>query len=264
MPYLPIGVHVAVVDPGVGTARAGVAMQTARGDYPRGPRQRPAHAGRGQARWHHACAPSGEPALRAAGRLQLLPRPRSLRARRSPPCRRRGHRGAGPGHGPRRLLGLEWPRPQIGPGLLRAQAIYIDTFGNIKLSALADDLASALPDLRFGERLSLRLGEGPGAREVAATWARTFGDVAEGAPLLTADSYGRASLAVHQGSAATSYGVSLDSVVEVARPSAPVRPARPPRPASPPPPPWWRMPTSLLASLRRAILDVCGPGSWAS
>ena len=36
-PYLPVGAHVAVVDPGVGTERRAVAMETARGDHLVGP-----------------------------------------------------------------------------------------------------------------------------------------------------------------------------------------------------------------------------------
>ena len=67
---------------------------------------------------------------------------------------------------PRRLMELEWPRPEIQPGRLRAQAIYLDTFGNVKLSALTDDLASALPDLHPGERLMVRIGTVGAAREV--------------------------------------------------------------------------------------------------
>ena len=55
---------------------------------------------------------------------------------------------------PRRLLGLEWPRPDIRPGRLATQAIYIDTFGNVKLSALAEDVAGAFPELRLGEELA--------------------------------------------------------------------------------------------------------------
>jgi len=130
---------------------------------------------------------------------------------------------------PRRLQDLEWPAPRIYPGRLRTQAIYLDTFGNVKLSALADDLAAALPGLRLGERLVVRIGEGPDRRDVSAVWARTFGEVRQGAPLLTADSYGRASLAVHLGSAAAAFGVTLDAPIEVIRPA--VRP--PPRPVVP-------------------------------
>jgi S-adenosylmethionine hydrolase len=149
---------------------------------------------------------------------------------------------------PRRLLDLEWPRPEIARGILRSQAIYVDTFGNVKLSALADDLSAALPGLHFGERLLLRVGEGQGRREVSLTWASTFGEVPEGAPLLTADSYGRVALSVHQGSAAGTYGIAVDTCLEVARPAPPPRRAAAPRwssaprPVPPPPSPHPRPP----------------------
>src|SRR5215207_8155389 len=37
LPHMPVGVHVAVVDPGVGTDRRGVALRVARGDILVGP-----------------------------------------------------------------------------------------------------------------------------------------------------------------------------------------------------------------------------------
>ena len=37
LPHMPIGVHVAVVDPGVGTERLGVALEVGRGDILVGP-----------------------------------------------------------------------------------------------------------------------------------------------------------------------------------------------------------------------------------
>ena len=118
---------------------------------------------------------------------------------------------------PRLLLGLEWPRPAILPGRLRSQAIYVDTFGNVKLSALAEDLAMALPELRLGESVHLAMGDGAGGPSIQAVWSRTFGEVAVGAPLLTTDSYGRVSLAVHQGSAAAAYAIGTDTAIEISR-----------------------------------------------
>jgi S-adenosyl-L-methionine hydrolase (adenosine-forming) len=241
-PYLPIGAHVAVVDPGVGTARKGVALQTARGDYLVGPDNgllMPAAARLGGITAAHLLeeprfalpdvsssfhgrdifAPAGAH-LAAGVAIEDLGRPVD----------------------PRRLLDLEWPRPEIRPGILRVQAIYLDTFGNVKLSALIDDIERALPGLRFGERLLLRRGKGSDRREVSVTWARTFGDVAERAPLLTADSYGRVALSVRRGSAAATYGIVIDSSLEIARPPQlpPTRPA--PLPLPPPPPPGPRPP----------------------
>ena len=48
------------------------------------------------------------------------------------------------------------------PVVCASQAIYLDTFGNVKLSALVEDLAAALPGLRLGERLVVRIGDGGG------------------------------------------------------------------------------------------------------
>jgi S-adenosylmethionine hydrolase len=242
-PYLPIGAHVAVVDPGVGTAREGVALLTARGDYLVGPDNgllMPAAARLGGITAAH---------LLEEGRYALPDKSSSFHGRDlfAPAG---AHLAAGVAIDdlgrsvdPRGLVDLEWPRALVRAGALQTQAIYLDTFGNVKLSALSDDLLAALPGLRFGERLLLRL-EGSDAREVPLTWARTFGEVPQGAPLLTADSYGRVALSIHQGSAAAVYGVRVDSPLEITRPSSPPRPTqRWPGSGggSPPPPP--RTPT---------------------
>ncbi|MEX1295064.1 MAG: SAM-dependent chlorinase/fluorinase [Candidatus Limnocylindrales bacterium] len=236
-PYLPVGAHVAVVDPGVGTARKGVALQTARGDYLVGPDNgllMPAAARLGGITAAHLLE---EPRYALPdvstsfhGRDIFAPAGAHLAA--GVPIDELGR-----SVDPRRLLDLEWPRPEIRRGAMRAQTIYIDTFGNVKLSALADDLASALPSLRFGERLVLRVEEGSARREVPITWVATFGEVPEGAPLLTADSYGRVAVSVHQGSAASAFGLELDTTVEVARPVPPLPPRRaasPPARSAPP------------------------------
>jgi S-adenosylmethionine hydrolase len=237
-PYLPIGVHVAVVDPGVGTAREGIVLATLRGDRLVGPDNgllMPAAARLGGiTRAHllenpHYALPDISSSFH--GRDVFAPAAAHLAAGVA-------IEELGRAVDPRRLQELEWPWPEIRPGRLRAQAIYLDTFGNVKLSALADDLAAALPGLRPGEQLLLAIGEGQHVREVAVTWARTFGDVPEGAPLLTADSYGRLALSVHLGSAVERYGLALDTLIEVAAavpgPSL-SRPMPPPSPLLPPP-----------------------------
>jgi S-adenosylmethionine hydrolase len=220
-PHLPLGTHVAVIDPGVGTARKGIAMETARGDYLVGP--------------DNGLLMPAAARLGGIVRVHLLENPDYALPEISSSFHGRDVFAPAAAHladglaieelgravDPRRLLDLEWPRPDIRPGRLSSSAIYLDTFGNIKLSALADDLMAALPGLQFGDRVSIVLGRGGGARQVHAVWARTFGDVPEGAPLLTADSYGRVAVSVHQGSAASSYGIALDSDVDVTRSPTP-------------------------------------------
>jgi S-adenosylmethionine hydrolase len=238
-PYLPVGAHVAVVDPGVGTARKGIAIQTARGDHLVGP--------------DNGLLMPAAARLGGITRVHLLENPRYALPDVSSSFHGRDVFAPAAAHlvaglaieelgravDPRRLLDLAWPRPDIRPGHLGSSAIYVDTFGNVKLSALADDLAAALPGLSIGEPLRIRVGDGDTARDVNVSWARTFGDVPEGAPLLTSDSYGRVALSVHQGSAAASYGVGIDTSIGISRSPAPTPrpPAARPRGTRPPAPP---------------------------
>jgi hypothetical protein len=240
VPFLPVGVHVAVIDPGVGTARQGIAIEVPRGDYLVGPDNgllMPAAARLGGITHAHLLENPryALPDVSSSFHGRDLFAPAGAHLAAGVPIEELGR-----AVDPRRLLDLEWPGAHIRPGLLSAQAIYLDTFGNVKLSALTDDLEAALPGLRFGDRLLLRVGEGAARREVPALWARTFGDVPEGAPLLTADSYGRVALSVHQGSAAEAFEIALDALVEVVRPVPPPAPARPgpaPQRSTRPPPP---------------------------
>jgi S-adenosylmethionine hydrolase len=220
VPYLPVGVHLAVVDPGVGTDRKGIAIQAARGDY--------------------LVGPDNGLLMPAAARLGGITRAHLLEDRRySLPEISSSFHGRdvfapaaahladgvrieelGRAVDPRRLLALEWPRPDIRPGRLVSQAIYLDIFGNVKLSALAEDVAAAFPGLALGEPMEIRIGDDVAARTINAMWVRAFGDVPEGAPLLTVDSYGRAMLAVHRGSAAATCGIPLDSSIGILRAAA--------------------------------------------
>ncbi len=227
VPYLPIGAHVAVVDPGVGTARKGIAIQTLRGDYLVGP--------------DNGLLMPAAARLGGITRAHLLEDPRYSLPEISSSFHGRDVFAPAAAHladgvaidqlgravDPRRLAELEWPRPAILPGRLASQAIYLDTFGNVKLSALVEDLASALPGLQLGERLVVRIGAGAALREIGMPWVRTFGEVPTGTPLLTTDSYGRVSLALHQGSAADTFGVTLDEAVEVGRATGRSYPPRP-------------------------------------
>ena len=160
VPYLPIGAHVAVVDPGVGTARMGIALQTLRGDYLVGP--------------DNGLLMPAAARLGGITRAHLLEDPRYSLPEISSSFHGRDVFAPAAAHladgvaiealgravDPRRLLGLEWPAPAILPGRLSSQAIYLDSFGNVKLSALADDLVAALPGLRLRRAADRPPGQG--------------------------------------------------------------------------------------------------------
>jgi S-adenosylmethionine hydrolase len=87
--------------------------------------------------------------------------------------------------------------PQIEPGLrLTAEVGDVDGFGNAALLASAEDASAA--GLEPGKRLRVTAPR----RSDELLYARTFGDVADGEPLLYVDSSGALALAVNRGDAA--------------------------------------------------------------
>ncbi len=214
LPYLPVGQHVAVVDPGVGTERRPVAMRTARGD--------------------HLVGPDNGLLLMAADKLGGVTAAVELQdsAYRLPTVSSSFHGrdifapaaahlalgvaldALGPAVDPAGLVRLPIPEPGVDRGALRSHILYVDTFGNVKLTALAPQLAEALGALQPGDALDLQLGE---ARHEPIAWQATFGGAGVGQPLLYEDSYGRLCIAVNQGNAAQQLRLREDLAVVVRR-----------------------------------------------
>ena len=221
VPYLPSGAHVAVVDPGVGTERLAVAIETVRGDFLVGPDNGillPAASRLGGITRVHQLASSQYrlPVISSSFHGRDLFAPAAAHLSLGLPLE-----FLGPALDPRASCMLDWPEPQVFAGILRTQVIYLDTFGNVKLSALGPDLVAALGYLQPGERLWLRLTDPVGSNDVEVTWADTFGRVGVGQPLLTEDSYGRLSVAINQGSAVQAIGIREDAEVLVTRQQLP-------------------------------------------
>ncbi len=218
VPYFPVGVHVAVVDPGVGTARRPIALQAARGDYLVGPDNGlllPA-----------ARALGGVVGARAIenGALWLDTVSHTFHGRDifSPVAAHlaAGTRFAevGPELQPSAVTDLVLPGATPREGGLDTSVLLIDAFGNCRLAGETSDLAAAFGAMPSGRRFELVLparGAHPAGRE-PVTWVSTFGDVAVGAPLLFEDAdYAGPALAVNQGSAAERLGLDLDTLVRI-------------------------------------------------
>ena len=123
----------------------------------------------------------------------------------------------GPAVDPRTLVLLDWPEPQVYDGLLRSSIIYLDTFGNVKLSALGGHMLNAFGGLREGEWLYLRIEDDTYSRDLRVPWVGMFGHVPVGQVLFYEDSYGRLCLAVNQGSAVATLGLRQDMSVTITR-----------------------------------------------
>ena len=204
LPYVPVGTHVAVVDPGVGTARRPVAVRVARGDVLIGPD-------------NGLLVPAAErlggtvEARELVNEAYRLPVVSSTFHGRDVFAPAAAHLAAGV---PFEALGpvverstLEpspLPAPRAIDGGLATEIVYLDTFGNAKLSALVTDLAEAVGP-PAGRRFRVTLGDG---RVHVIPWSPTFGERRPGEPLLYEDSYGRVCLGVNRGSAEAMLGLS--------------------------------------------------------
>ena len=105
------------------------------------------------------------------------------------------------------LTGLELPRPRIEDGRVVAHALYADRFGNVALD-LDRETAAGSP-LEGAERLEVKAPDG----SFQARWTRTFADVERGEVLLYEDSSGALALAVNGGSAAGLLNLKPDDEV---------------------------------------------------
>ncbi|WP_033424236.1 SAM hydrolase/SAM-dependent halogenase family protein [Actinomadura flavalba] len=195
LPYLPEGVHVAVVDPGVGTSRRPIGIATARGDVLVGPDNGlltlAADALGGAVRAHELA----EPAYRLAAVSSSF-HGRDIFA----PAAAHLVNGAeladfGPAITP---LPLDVAPVRRADGALVASVLYLDRYGSAVLTATPDDLP-----VPFGTPVTVSWGGGT----LDLVYAETYGAVPVGVPVLWPDSSGRLGLAVNQGSAAERYGL---------------------------------------------------------
>jgi len=193
--YLPPGIHLAVVDPGVGSTRRAVIVRDGNGDLFVGPDNGllvPAADLGGIESAHELTNPAYalEPVSRtfhgrdlfapAAAHLALGVEPAEL----------------GPPLALDALARLDIPKPKVHEGSVDASVLYIDRFGNMQLNMTRDDLDSLgiVPGTRFELELA---GE-----RYYATAARTYADARPGEIVLYEDSYRNVAVAINRGNAA--------------------------------------------------------------
>ena len=216
VPYFPRAVHVAVVDPGVGTDRLPIAIKTARGDVLVGPDNGlliPAARRLGGI----------EAAHRLENREYMLPVTTSTFHGRDIFAPVGAHLAlgvpidsVGDAIDPERLVDLRFPEPTVGSGQLDTAVLFIDSFGNVRLGGQPADLEAAIGALYPGRAVALEIDDGTGGviRE-ATSWEVTFGGVPLGASLLYQDSFGLVSLADNQGNVAQRLGLQSDRAVRL-------------------------------------------------
>jgi hypothetical protein len=196
LPFFPEGIHLAVVDPGVGTDRRAVVVEGGDGRLYVGPDNGllvPAaerlggisHVWELMEKRYRLEPVSGtfhgrDVFAPAAAYLATGVRPSEL----------------GPELDVAMLVRLDLPQPVVGPDLIAAHVLLVNRFGNVQLNLTAGNLerAGILP----GMAVEIEIG----LERFYAVAARTFADVRAGDIVLYEDSYRNVSIAINEGNAA--------------------------------------------------------------
>ncbi|MBO3736125.1 SAM hydrolase/SAM-dependent halogenase family protein [Actinoplanes flavus] len=200
-PYLPPSVHLAVVDPGVGTARRGVVLVTPNGLLV-GPDN-------GLLIWAAEALGGitaayeldnkdwmlGDVSRTFHGRDLFAPAAARLAAGADPA-------EAGPAVDPSGLARLPDPVVTVGDGWIEAEVLTVDRFGNVQLAAEGSALSGLGPELMVNGGVRARRGA-------------TFADVNVGELLVFADSADRVAIAVNNGRAVVLLSVVPGDIVRI-------------------------------------------------
>lgn len=207
LPYMPIGIHVAVVDPGVGGPRRPIALRDGAGRLYVGP--------------------DNGLLLVAADRfggVELvveLTRKEFMLDPVSPTFHGRDVFAPAAAHlacgvtldalgshvDDAELVRLALPRPLVEQGFIQATVLAVDRFGNIRLNVPGGELVPA--GMGNGDGIEVEVA----GRRYSALAARTFVDVQPGKIVLYEDSSGSLSLAINRGSAARTLAVVVGQEV---------------------------------------------------
>jgi S-adenosyl-L-methionine hydrolase (adenosine-forming) len=200
-PHLPPSVHCAVVDPGVGTARRGIAVGTPDGVLV-GPDN-------GLLIWAAEALGGIESVVELAnkdwfsGDVSRTFHGRDVFA----PAAARIAAGAvlsdaGPSVDVDTLVRLPAPVVKVGDGWIESEVMTIDRFGNVQLAATGDVLSGLGADLRLNGNVRARRGS-------------TFADVEKGDLLVYEDSAGQVAIAVNNGRAVVVLSVRPGDLVRI-------------------------------------------------
>ena len=200
-PHLPPSVHVAVVDPGVGTGRRGIAIGTPGGVLV-GPDN-------GVLVWAAEALGGIEQVVELANKDWFLGDvSRTFHGRDvfSPAAARIATGAAlddaGPAVDPDDLVRLPAPVVTVGDGWLESEVTTIDRFGNVQLAAGGATLAGLSTELLVSGNVRARRGA-------------TFHDVEPGDLLVYEDSAGRVAIAVNGGRAVVVLSVRPGDLVRL-------------------------------------------------
>lgn len=209
--YMPAGVHLAVVDPGVGSERRPVALRSGDGRLFVGPDNGLLLVAADRLGRVVEAVELADPAYRLErvahtfhGRDIFAPAAAHLAAGVE-------LEKLGPSVDPGSLARLELPEAEVGTRKIRATVLNVDRFGNVQLNLSTDDLERV--GIEPGATVELEVG----FERYYAVAARTFAEVRRGDIVLYEDAYWTIALAINHGNAAEMFGATAGQEILLAR-----------------------------------------------
>ena len=207
--HVQADVHLAVVDPGVGTSRLAVILETAAGPALVGPDNGlllPAAQRLGgiRAAWEITAFPRAGASATFHGRDVFAPAAAALAAGQLPSTLGRPADASG-------LVTLSLPEPAVRPGAIEATIRDVDRYGNAQLTVGGDELTAAAGGPDLGTVLEVVTdGVRTPARRV-----RTFADLTGQEVGVLLDSFGWLAVVVRGGSAASRLDVEHGDAIRI-------------------------------------------------
>jgi S-adenosylmethionine hydrolase len=205
LPYMPVGVHVAVIDPQVGTERRALALRTVDGRILVGPDN-----GLLSLAWERCGGIDlAVDVTRSPHRLEPVSATFHGRDIFSPVAAHlaRGAELADAGdqldQDELQVVGL--PEPRVEDGTLVGHALVVDRFGNVALNVDHADMAGT--GITLGGTVEIEAS----GELYLATYAQTFADVRPGELLIYEDAYRTLAVAINRGDAAGTLALRADA-----------------------------------------------------
>jgi S-adenosyl-L-methionine hydrolase (adenosine-forming) len=205
LPYTPVGVHAAIVDPQVGTERRAVALRTTDGRVLVGPDN-----GLLSLAWERCGGVElAVDVTRSPHRLEPVSATFHGRDIFSPVAAHlalgAALEDAGDPLDPGDLATVELPQPRVEEGAVVGHALVIDRFGNAALNVVHEDMAGT--GITLGNTVEVEVA----GERYLATYAQTFADVRPGELIVYEDAYRTLAVAINRGDAAATLALRPDA-----------------------------------------------------
>jgi S-adenosyl-L-methionine hydrolase (adenosine-forming) len=209
-PFMPVGVHLAVVDPDVGGNRRAIAVATKDGRLFVGPDN-----GLLMLTADELGVDAVHEITDQRYRLQNVSKTFHARDIFAPAAAHLANGVAiaelGPEVDQSTLVRIDVPEPSVGRTQISSTVLVVDRFGNVATNATRAHLEQL--EIEEGDKVEIRLS----LDRYYALVAQTFADAPPGELILYVDSYGFISLAISRGDAARLTGVAPGDEVRIAR-----------------------------------------------